>query len=57
LNVIETQMSHLDEELSRVVVVACPEHDESAGINQSHRSPNGNRQMRAVCSVERRMPP
>src|SRR4029079_3461430 len=27
-------------------VGACPGHDESAGINHSHRSPNGNRQMR-----------
>jgi transposase len=29
-------------------VGACPGHDESAGINHSHRSPNGNRQMRRV---------
>ena len=27
---------------------ACPGHDESAGINRSHRSPNGNRQMRRL---------
>ena len=29
-------------------VGACPGHDESAGINHSHRSPNGNRQMRRL---------
>ena len=29
-------------------VGACPGHDESAGINHSHRSPGGNRQMRRV---------
>jgi len=29
-------------------VGACPGHDESAGINHSHRSPSGNRQMRRV---------
>jgi transposase len=29
-------------------VGACPGHDESAGINHSHRAPNGNRQMRRV---------
>ena len=29
-------------------VGACPGHDESAGGNHSHRSPNGNRQMRRV---------
>jgi transposase len=29
-------------------VGACPGHDESAGINRSHRSPNGNRQMRRL---------
>lgn len=27
---------------------ACPGHDESAGINHSHRAPNGNRQMRRL---------
>jgi transposase len=29
-------------------VGACPGHDESAGINHSHRAPSGNRQMRRV---------
>src|SRR6516162_4606077 len=29
-------------------VGACPGHDESAGINHSHRAPNGNRQMRRL---------
>src|SRR5262245_39447454 len=29
-------------------VGACPGHDDSAGINHSHRSPNGNRQMRRL---------
>jgi transposase len=29
-------------------VGACPGHDESAGVNHSHRSPSGNRQMRRV---------
>ena len=29
-------------------VGACPGHDESAGVNYSHRSPNGNRQMRRL---------
>jgi transposase len=29
-------------------VGACPGHDESAGINHSHRSPRGNRQMRRL---------
>jgi transposase len=29
-------------------VGACPGYDESAGINHSHRSPSGNRQMRRV---------
>jgi transposase len=29
-------------------VGACPGHEESAGINRSHRSPNGNRQMRRL---------
>ena len=29
-------------------VGACPGHDESAGINHSHRAPKGNRQMRRV---------
>ena len=29
-------------------VGACPGDDESAGVNYSHRSPNGNRQMRRV---------
>jgi len=29
-------------------VGACPGHDESAGVNHSHRSPNGNRQMRRL---------
>src|SRR5262245_51562415 len=29
-------------------VGACPAHEESAGINHSHRSPNGNRQMRRL---------
>jgi hypothetical protein len=29
-------------------VGACPGHEESAGINRSHRAPNGNRQMRRV---------
>jgi transposase len=29
-------------------VGACPGHAESAGINHSHRSPNGNRQMRRL---------
>ena len=29
-------------------VGACPGYDESAGINHSHRSPNGNRQMRRL---------
>jgi transposase len=29
-------------------VGACPGHDESAGINHSHRSPSGNRQMGRV---------
>jgi transposase len=29
-------------------VGACPGHDESAGINHSHRVPNGNRQMRRL---------
>src|SRR5918996_2368042 len=29
-------------------VGACPGHDESAGINHSHRSPSGNRQMRRL---------
>ena len=27
---------------------ACPGHDESAGVNHSHRSPKGNRQMRRL---------
>jgi len=27
---------------------ACPGYDESAGVNHSHRSPNGNRQMRRL---------
>jgi hypothetical protein len=27
---------------------ACPGHDESAGINGSHRAPSGNRQMRRL---------
>ena len=27
---------------------ACPGHDESAGVNHSHRTPNGNRQMRRL---------
>jgi transposase len=29
-------------------VGACPGHDESAGVNHSHRAPNGNRQMRRL---------
>jgi transposase len=29
-------------------VGTCPGHDESAGVNHSHRSPNGNRQMRRL---------
>lgn len=29
-------------------VGACPGHDESAGINRSHRAPHGNRQMRRL---------
>ncbi len=29
-------------------VGACPGHDESAGINHSHRAPNGNRHMRRL---------
>lgn len=29
-------------------VGACPGHDESAGVNRSHRVPNGNRQMRRL---------
>jgi transposase len=29
-------------------VGACPGHDESAGVNHSHRSPKGNRQMRRL---------
>jgi transposase len=29
-------------------VGVCPGHDESAGVNHSHRSPNGNRQMRRL---------
>jgi transposase len=29
-------------------VGVCSDHDESAGVNYSHRSPNGNRQMRRV---------
>jgi transposase len=29
-------------------VGACPGHDESAGVNHSHRSPQGNRQMRRL---------
>jgi transposase len=29
-------------------VGACPGHDESAGVNRSHRSPNGNRQLRRL---------
>jgi len=29
-------------------VGACPGHDESAGVNHSHRSPSGNRQMRRL---------
>lgn len=29
-------------------VGACPGHNESAGVNHSHRSPNGNRQMRRL---------
>ena len=29
-------------------VGACPGHEESAGVNHSHRSPNGNRQMRRL---------
>ena len=29
-------------------VGACPGHDESAGVNRSHRAPNGNRQMRRL---------
>jgi transposase len=29
-------------------VGACPGHDESAGINHSHRAPHGNRQMRRL---------
>src|SRR5262245_28201653 len=29
-------------------VGACPGHDESAGVNHSHRPPNGNRQMRRL---------
>jgi transposase len=31
-------------------VGACPGHDESAGVNRSHRVPNGNRQMRRLLS-------
>ena len=30
------------------MVGVCPGHDESAGINHSHRSPSGNRQMRRL---------
>jgi transposase IS116/IS110/IS902 family protein/transposase len=29
-------------------VGACPGHDESAGVNHSHRTPNGNRQLRRL---------
>lgn len=29
-------------------VGACPGHDESAGVNRSHRAPSGNRQMRRL---------
>ena len=29
-------------------VGACPDEEESAGVNHSHRSPNGNRQMRRI---------
>lgn len=36
-------------------VGACPGHDESAGINHSHRAPNGNRRMRRLL-IRRPMP-
>jgi transposase len=29
-------------------VAVCPGHDESAGVNHSHRAPNGNRQVRRL---------
>ena len=92
LQLIETHMQHLDEELAQLLraqqdavqrlaavpglgvdsaqqiiaevgptaatfpsakrlaswVGACPGDDESAGVNHSHRSPNGNRQMRRL---------
>jgi hypothetical protein len=35
-------------ERSRTSGIGCPGHDESAGINHSHRSPSGNRQMRRL---------
>jgi len=34
-------------------VGVCPGHDESAGINHSHRAPNGNRQMRRAAQSGR----
>jgi len=34
---------------------ACPGDDESAGVNYSHRSPKGNRQMRDVEHERRRI--
>jgi transposase len=37
-------------------VGACPGDEESAGVNHSHRSPQGNRHMRAY-SIRLRMPP
>ena len=35
-------------------VGACPGDDESAGVNYSHRSPKGNRQMRRLGTVATR---
>ena len=35
-------------EMSLLLVGACPGDDESAGVNYSHRSPKGNRNMRRI---------
>ena len=43
-------------EASRLWVGACPGHDESAGINHSHRAPNGNRQMRRLLNQAAKPP-
>jgi hypothetical protein len=37
-------------------VGACPGDDESAGVNYSHRSPKGNRQMRRILNAESMTP-